>query len=207
MTRQAELIEQLMAQPDFPTIAEKIAELVKEEQKKRLQFYELVHEDHHAEFINGEIVFHSPVKRKHWKISAKLSSRLVDFVDKNQLGEVGIEKVMIRCTRNDYEPDICFFAKEKARHFTSDQLLFPPPDLAVEILSESTKKIDYEVKMADYAAHGVLEYWIIDPDQQSIEQYLLPENESDYILHTKLSGSIKSLAVKGFEVEVGEFLG
>ncbi|MEY4539280.1 MAG: hypothetical protein RLZZ306_1037, partial [Bacteroidota bacterium] len=34
------------------------------------------------------------------------------YSDIHQLGFVGIEKIMITLTRNDYEPDICFFKKE-----------------------------------------------------------------------------------------------
>ncbi len=58
--------------------------------------------------------------------------KLGDFVNKNNLGEVGAEKVMIALTRNDYEPDISFFSKEKASKFTDDQMLFPAPDFVVE---------------------------------------------------------------------------
>ena len=35
---------------------------------------------------------------------------------------------MITLTRNDYEPDICFFKKEKSDDFVENQTLFPAPD-------------------------------------------------------------------------------
>lgn len=156
------------------------------------------HEDSKAEFINEEIILHSPVKRKHWKVVNKLSAFLSIYVDQNKLGEVGSEKVLIHCTRNDYEPDIVFFTKEKAQPFEANQMLFPPPDLAVEVLSESTRERDYGIKFQDYAAHGIEEYWIIDPDQQSIEQYFLAEGQ--YHLHQKLvgEGQLKSKVISGF---------
>lgn len=43
-----------------------------------------------------------------------------------------IEKATIGLTRNDYEPDICFFTAEKAAQFTEDQMIFPTPDFVVE---------------------------------------------------------------------------
>ena len=69
---------------------------------------------------------------------------------------------MITLTRNDYEPDICFFRKDKSDNFTEDQVLFPAPDLVIEVLSDSTEKRDRGVKFKDYQAHKIEEYWIID---------------------------------------------
>lgn len=120
------------------------------------------------------------------------------------LGEVGSEKVMIRLTRNDYESDICCFSKVRAAGFTDHQLLFPAPDFVVEVLSDSTKNNDYSVKVTDYAAHGVQEYWIIDPDESFIEQYLLHEGE--YRLNQRMvaNGFIRSTVVTGFELEISD---
>lgn len=123
--------------------------------------------------------------------------------------ELGAEKVMIRCTRNDYEPDIVFFKKEISKYFTDDQLIFPVPQLAVEILSKSTKANDYGIKFEDYAAHDIEEYWIIDTEKESIEQYILKEStdknqEKVYELYQKLTktGVLKSFAVQDFEIEI-----
>ncbi|MFN3489233.1 MAG: Uma2 family endonuclease [Emticicia sp.] len=198
----ATILDELKAQINLPQIIEEINTFWENEKKKRKEFYELVHENVSAEFINGEIIFNSPVKNKHWVACTNLSAYLTVYVNKQKLGRVGVEKVLIRCTRNDYEPDIVFFKNEKAQYFTADQMIFPAPDLAVEILSASTRTNDYGIKFIDYASHGVSEYWIIDTDQQSVEQYLLKNGE--YTLHQKLSenGKLKSLAIVGFELDV-----
>ena len=108
---------------------------------------------------------------------------------------------MIRCSRNDYEPDLCFFKHEKSQHIQPDQTLFPPPDFIIEILSPSTEKYDRGIKFQDYAAHDVKEYWIIDPDQESIEQYIL-ENDK-YHLHLKAkTGEITSQVIKNFTIPI-----
>jgi Uma2 family endonuclease len=171
---------------------------------KREAFYNLNHYDFKAEFINGEIYYHEPNTFLEWNTHSKLSSILLNYVINNSLGIVGMHKVMIALTRNDYEPDIVFFSNEKSAGFTSDQMLFPPPDLAVEILSPSTEKYDREIKYADYAAHGVTEYWIVDPEQKTIEQYLLAGK--DYRLHVKLQeeGVLHSSVIQGFSIYVAE---
>ena len=99
-----------------------------------------------AEFINGKIIIHSPVKKFHNEISGNLYNILKTFVVEHGLGFVGIEKILVRFTRNDYEPDLCFFNKEKAKKLKKEQSLFPVPDMIVEVLSKGTEARDRGVK-------------------------------------------------------------
>ena len=194
--------EELKKQLDLPVILQEINAYWQEEERKRVEFFNLIHENQKAEFINGEIIFHSPVGNRHWGACTNIGAYLAVFVNENKLGKVGVEKVLIHCTRNDYEPDVVFFGPEKAGHFKPDQMLHPAPDLAVEVLSDSTQENDYGIKFTDYAHHGVSEYWIVDPFNKSVEQYYLKEGK--FYLHQKLteSGTIKSKVVKGFEMDI-----
>ncbi|MDQ6815027.1 MAG: Uma2 family endonuclease [Bacteroidota bacterium] len=200
----SEILEKLVESPNAIKIIEEAQSVFEKEKLERQKFYDLVHENFKSEFINGEIVFHSPVRLRHLIVSTSLTTRLNSYVMERSLGFVGVEKMMIRLTRNDYEPDICFFRKEKAALFTSDQMLFPAPDFIVEILSDSTEKIDRGIKFVDYAAHGVIEYWIIDPIKQTVEKFLLNQNE--YFLEVKLQadGKLQSSVVEGFGLELKE---
>jgi Uma2 family endonuclease len=144
---------------------------------------------------------HSPVRLKHNIISKRLLTLLDVYVSEHNLGVVGHEELMISLTRNDYEPDLCFFGTEKSERFTADQWQFPAPDLAVEILSDSTETRDRGVKFKDYAAHGIAEYWLIDPEEETIEQYQL-QNKTYKMLCKTYSGTLKSVAVRGFEIPV-----
>ena len=120
----------------------RLSPLDSDEAQRRKQFYRDINEDDKAEFINGKVVMHSPVKRRHWKSSVKLCRLLDGHVENNSLGEIAAEKAMIHLTHNSYEPDICFWKKELSDTFTRDQMLFPAPTLIVEILSPSTQKND-----------------------------------------------------------------
>ncbi|MEZ4967578.1 MAG: Uma2 family endonuclease [Saprospiraceae bacterium] len=202
MVNTSQLIDELQHQPDFPAAVEELQKRLEQERSRRQEYYALLHEDVKAEFINGEIIYQSPVKRKHWKVSIRLSTLLHNYVETNQLGEVGVEKVMVSLSRNDYEPDIVFFSNEKAGGFQPDQMHFPAPDFVVEIVSESTESRDRGVKFDDYAVHGVQEYWIIDPEERSIEQYLLQGKVFE--LYQKLTGAglLKSTAIRDFTVEI-----
>ncbi len=194
-------LEQALAMPNAVLFAQKLDSALKEEQKKRRHFYEIVEENKKMEFINGEIVFHSPVKLQHNNATILLGMLLKAYVNKNKLGFVGIEKIMISLTRNDYEPDICFFDKEKAENFKKSQTQFPAPDFIVEVLSDSTEKYDRETKFQDYAAHGVAEYWMIDAEKEIIEQYFLQDERYELLLKSN-SGEIESVVLPEFKIPI-----
>lgn len=198
-------VEKILNSPNAPVQIRALNAAIHSENRKREEFREWITTDVKAEFINGTVVLHSPVKRKHWKITDLLSRLMSTYVSINLLGEIGVEKVMVSLTRNDYEPDLVFFCKEKADLFKEDQMLFPAPDLAVEILSKKTAAIDKGIKKLDYAAHGVKEYWIIDPDKETITQYhLVDESDTEYFPATiyNIEDTISSRAIKGFKIPI-----
>lgn len=202
MTLDLEL-RQLLASPRLPFIARKIDEVLADEARRRQEFYAQIMEGDKAEFINGQILLQSPVKLRHNAAGGHLYRLLSAFVALHELGYVGYEKILVSLTRNDYEPDICFFGAAKAAQLAPDQMRFPAPDLVVEVLSETTQAIDRGVKFEDYAAHGVAEYWIVDPLAETLEQYRLPETGDAYELVIKaLTGEVRSFAVPGFEIPV-----
>ncbi|MCP4110138.1 MAG: Uma2 family endonuclease [Desulfobacteraceae bacterium] len=196
-----QILEQIIHSPKLELYSRHIRSVLVEEHKKREQFYEEITEQQKAEFINGEIVMHSPVRIEHNITGAFLLKLLHTHVQINNFGFVGYEKILVTLTRNDYEPDVCFWNKEKSKDFEPRQMKFPAPDFIAEILSPGTEKTDRTTKWMDYAAHGVQEYWIIDPVTQTVEQYVLDKNS--YSLRAKMdSGVLKCQAVKGFDIPV-----
>ena len=194
-------LDELRQAPNLRELLDELERSWDEEQRRRHEFWADADEGVKAEFILGEIIYHSPVYGRHWMASTAISRRLLPYVYDNKLGKVGYEKVMIRLTRNDYEPDICFWNTETAASFGLKQSAFPAPNFVVEILSDSTKDRDYGIKMTDYALHGVQEYWIVDVEHETIEQYLLEGNR--FTLAQKLKeGVLKSVAVAGFQIAV-----
>jgi Uma2 family endonuclease len=185
-----------------------LGELLRHEQEKRLRFHETLaqYEGHHVEFIYGEVIEEPmPVKKTHLDIVKLLLKLLDTFVQLYALGYVAYEKALVSLERNDYEPDICFFNKAKAADFQPTQTVFPVPDFAVEVLSPESQKRDCVTKFDDYASNGVSEYWIIDPETETIEQYVLEQNleRNRYRLVVKTgAGTIRSVTIQGFEVPV-----
>lgn len=194
-------LNQIMEMPNAAILAERLKSALEEEQAKRRHFYEIIEEDRRMEFINGEIFFQSPAKLRHTSAVGLLLVLLKSFVTKNELGFVGSEEMLISLTRNDYEPDICFFGKDKSKDFSPVQMQFPAPDFVVEVLSPSTEQHDRETKFQDYAAHGIREYWIVDPKHEMIEQYILQNEEYELFLKSK-DGTIESVVLPEFKIQI-----
>jgi Uma2 family endonuclease len=136
---------------------------------RRGRFYEEMTEEGKWEFINGETIMHSPAKSKHSAASDFLYLLLAAYVNQRALGRVAHEKLLVCLERNDYEPDLCFYKAEKAAAFTPDQMKFPAPDFIARCFRLRRKAIDRGVKFIDYARSGVGEYWIIDPEEETVE--------------------------------------
>lgn len=197
------LLEQLIQSPKLPLYLKQLQETFAKEQQKREEFYQTITEADKVEFINGEVVFQSPVKFQHDVASGALFSLIKTFVAIHNLGHVGHEKIMISLTRNDYEPDICFFSKAKSEQFFAEQMRFPAPDFIVEVLSDSTEAKDRDIKFIDYAAHGVGEYWIVDPSREFVEQYILVAHEAEEPALSLSKGCEQSEAISTEQSEQG----
>jgi len=200
-----DLVEEILDQPNAQQLVNKVQRALHKESKERLDFREWLTDDIKAEFINGAIVLHSPVKRGHLNASNNLCLLLTVYTRIHQLGEVSTEKALIGLTRNDYEPDICFWTKEQAANFDDDTMIHPAPSLIVEVLSKGTKSKDRGVKFKDYASHGVPEYWMIDYKKKTVEQYaLMDEKATTYTLLHKLTvtDKLESQIILGFRIPV-----
>jgi Uma2 family endonuclease len=195
------IVEQMLRYPQVHLYLQQVQDALREEQDRRKAFHDSLSDDTNAEFINGEIIENVSTDLGHNEATGFLYQLLSVFVRRNKLGKAGIEKLMVSLTRNDYEPDVCFWKADRSALFNSSQLLFPAPDFVAEVLSGSTQKRDRGIKFQDYAAHGVGEYWIVDAERRTVEQYALVNGQYE-LVEKKNSGIIASTVVAGFTLPV-----
>ncbi len=195
------ILDAMMNSPALPELIEEAQRALAREQKLRQKFYADITPEHKWEFIQGEIIMHSPALNRHLAASQNLFKLLDAFVSVHKLGLVRHEKAMTTFPRNDYEPDVLFFGTAKTGLISDDTLRFPIPDLIAEVLSPSTEKRDRGIKVQDYALHGVAEYWIIDTVARTVELHRL-EGTTYPRAHKQHDGVLSSDLVPGFEIPV-----
>ena len=200
------LLEPILHSPQLPEISQSILRKLDEERRVRQQFYVDMTPEQKVEFINGEIILQSPARNVHLDVTGWIFVLLRTFVARRQLGTVKAEKCLCAFPRNDYEPDIVFFGSEKSAALSTETMKFPIPELAVEVLSESTAARDRGVKFEDFESHGVKEYWIVDAEAQFVEQYVNQGNKFDLVMKSH-TGELRSVAVLGLVVQVPSFFG
>lgn len=195
------ILQSLLESPALPKLVEEGLKVLDREQKLREKFYADITPEHNWEFIQGEVIMHSPALNRHLLATKQLYEVMSAYVRVKDLGVVHAQKAMTSFPRNDYEPDISFFGLTKARLTGPDTLKFPIPDLIVEVLSPSTEARDRGIKFQDYALHGVAEYWIIDTVAESVELYRLA-GEVYPPAERQTEGLLCSDAIAGFEIPV-----
>ncbi|WP_052361894.1 Uma2 family endonuclease [Geminisphaera colitermitum] len=129
------------------------------------QFLDWLQPGIHADLIGGQIFMHSPVSLKHAKIVNFLDSLLRQYIEEFELGELHRETVAVRLSpRDTFLPDLAYFTNEQATRLGDTHVDFAPT-LVIEVLSPATARRNRELKFSAYEAHGVQEYWVIDPEK------------------------------------------
>ena len=151
-----------------------------------------------ADLIGGEVAMHSPVSVRHADLLNFLDGILRLYVDRRRLGFLYREVVAVRLSaRNTFQPDLAFYRAERRiaiRHNHVDGA----PDLVVEVLSPRTAGRDTGPKFAAYERHGVIEYWILDP--QALAHRFYRRDGELLIEYAAGEEKIDSRAVPGFFV-------
>jgi Uma2 family endonuclease len=123
------------------------------------------------ELIDGEHFVTPAPSRKHQAVSLRLGYFLFDFLRRHPLGEVFQAPFEVVLSTSDVvQPDLVYVAHERAGILT-ERNAAGAPDLAVEILSESTRRNDETRKLRLYERCGVREYWLVDPADEAVKVY------------------------------------
>ncbi len=196
------ILEPILHSPLLPDYVEELINYLKLENEKRLAFYDWLDEDTKAEFIDGEIIIHSPARHAHIMALDNLGEQVKAFVIKFEIGVVCKKQALVRLKRSDVMPDLLFFGNKKSISISNTTKIYPIPDFVVEILSPSTEKNDRKKKFIEYALNGVKEYWIVDADKKKVEQYILFGSEYKLKKEYDDEEAIECVVLKGLFIEV-----
>lgn len=136
-------------------------------------------ENERIEIIDGEAVMMAPPSRVHQEIVAELTRQFGNYLEGKRC-RVYPAPFGVRLFERDgespenvdtmVEPDISVVCD---RNKLDKNGCKGAPDLIIEILSPSTQRHDRLVKLDLYQRAGVREYWIVDPENQTVQVLLL----------------------------------
>lgn len=154
------------------------------------------------QLLSGELVMTPSPVPLHQSISFELSFQLATFIKKNNLGQVFVAPLDV-CfdEENIYQPDVLFICKENQK-IIGKAMIEGAPDLVMEVLSPSTAYYDLRTKFRLYEKSGVREYWIVDPERQSVEVYT--GKNGKFFLQSEVEGAGEALSeiISGFSVQL-----
>jgi Uma2 family endonuclease len=123
------------------------------------------------ELIDGEHYVSPAPAVRHQDIVLNLGRILLSFVRAHRLGKVLIAPVDVLFSEHDVvEPDLLYVSSAHKDRIL-ERYVAGAPDLVVEVLSPSSRGWDKIKKRRLYEAHGVPEYWIVDPADETLEVY------------------------------------
>ena len=163
--------------------------------------YLLLPEQDNRELIDGDFYMVPAPSLKHQRALAKLAFRLSDFVEGKGLGTVVLAPFdVVLSKENVVQPDILYVSRERSSIITESHVN-GAPDLVVEVLSPGSAERDRQLKLGLYAKFGVKEYWMVDPEEESVQILGLGARGYDSV-RTYTSGKASSALIGGFDIEL-----
>ena len=140
-------------------------------------------EGERAELIDGQLYALASPSRIHQEIIIELTYHFQHYIKSNK-GNCKIYDApfAVNLNANDQtfvEPDISVICDPDK---LSDRGCEGAPDLVIEVVSPSSRRMDYIRKMALYADAGVREYWIVDPATEQTTLYRFEETDAPAII-------------------------
>lgn len=147
-----------------------------------------------CQLINGELIMSPAPHPRHQRVLRKLFKA---FDAANLHGEIFFSPIDLYInSKNVFQPDLVFLS-DNNKKFLTERGIEGPPDLVVEIISPSNSYTDRNQKKNSYLQFGILEYWIVDPGNETIEIYT-PEGGLDVpVFFASKEGEISSAILKG----------
>lgn len=154
------------------------------------------------EIIEGELFMSPAPALEHQIISKELFLILNNFIRKNFLGEVFYAPCdVILSNINVMQPDILFISTDNFQILTELNIK-GAPDLIVEIISPSSRDIDRIYKKSVYQKYGVKEYWLVDPNEETVEIWVLKNKNFQLACRASKEQKIESQLLKGLKIDL-----
>lgn len=155
-----------------------------------------------AELIDGELYMMATPGRIHQEIVKNLTYLIEDYIRRKK-GECKVYPspfaVFLNTDNKLYlEPDISVICDKNK---LTDEGCKGSPDWVIEVVSPSSRVLDYNKKLLKYGTAKVKEYWIVDPVKQRITVYNF---EYDAIEEYSFSDKVRAGIYEDLEIDFSE---
>ena len=158
-----------------------------------------------AELIDGQIYDMAPPNRIHQELLSELHYKIREYIEKNNSScKVYPAPFAVFLNKDDHnyvEPDISVICDKNK---LDERGCNGAPDWVIEIVSQSTQRIDYGIKLFKYRSSGVREYWIVNPMKQTVQVYSF-EGEEDSAQYS-FSDEIPVYICHDLTIQISELL-
>ncbi|KAM3092254.1 Uma2 family endonuclease [Phormidesmis sp. 146-35] len=141
--------------------------------------------DTRYELVNGELIPMSLGSGQHGEVIHFIEKQLSAEIERSSLPWVARQAVIgIRIPRGyrwdtSRIPDVTVIPLEQWQTLRNREAVIElneaAPLLVVEVVSESTKTVDYRAKRLEYNFRDIPEYWVVDPLESKITVFTLVE--------------------------------
>lgn len=143
-----------------------------------IEDYRALPDDVRAELIDGVFIFLEAPTFGHQHIISSLLFELTLFIRSNNGNCLALTSpldIQLDCDdKTVVQPDIIVSCDKNKR---TEHGIYGAPDMCIEVISPSTRKRDYGIKMTKYMEAGVREYWIVDLKRETVVCYYFEEED------------------------------
>jgi Uma2 family endonuclease len=137
--------------------------------RRKLTYEDFLHfpeDGQRHEILDGVHVVTAAPTPRHQFVSFALSGFFFNYLEAHPVGKAACAPTGVNLAVHDVvQPDL-WFLSNASLELVGPKVIEGAPDLAVEILSSGTRRIDSGKKRSRYEKLGVGEYWILDPERK-----------------------------------------
>ena len=168
------------------------------------EYLDWLDEDKHADWVDGEVVMHSPISFHHTRISRFLIGILLAFVDDGDLGEIAHDPFLMK-TGPDLPariPDVLFVAQGEPASAEGEPAGRPGGSGRGDRQPLRVEDVTGATSSTSTRRGGVREYWLLDPERQQAEFYQLGSDGHYALAALDAQGRYRSRVLPGFSLPV-----
>ncbi|MHB8370400.1 MAG: Uma2 family endonuclease [Leptospirales bacterium] len=158
------------------------------------------------EVIDGELYMTPAPNLRHQEISWNLAVAFGSFLKERPIGKsfsAPCDVIFSHSPLQYVEPDLVYVSNAR-REILTEQNIQGVPDRVVEILSPATEKRDRRTKFSLYERFGVPEYWIVDPETETVQVFRLADGRYPAPLELRKGDVLESPNLPGLSIPLSD---